>query len=206
MLSQFTPISAIETFKPTNIFESFPGICIGADIDDDWLSKASYARISTPGDYSFDTAKQVLAAITPAYNPATKIWDMFAVQSLTSQQVLITAITAKIILLAATYSAHVNAGFRYGGRIYQIDTASAQRMLTVKVQIKGGIPGLGYWVGSDNLKHTMEDATALTFFDAAYVYGQACNDVFFTKRQALMAAQSQQDIDAIDITADWPQN
>ena len=107
----------------------------------------------------------------------------------------------------------MRAGFTYSGALYQIDTAAQAQIAAMGVMALGSItdpvgspwPAGFYWIAADNSHVPMDAATMYGFGRAAAAYVSACVLRLRAIEDAIAAAPDQPTLDAIDVTAGYPQ-
>jgi hypothetical protein len=113
----------------------------------------------------------------------------------------------------AHYNALIAAGFSYGGTLFQIDGMAQANIAAMGVMALGSItdpagspwPAGFYWIAADNSHVTMDAAAMYAFGRAAGAYVSACVLRLRAIKDAIAAAADQAALDAIDVTAGYPQ-
>lgn len=108
--------------------------------------------------------------------------------------------------LDAVFAAKIAAGLSYQGKVFQIDNASRANIAAMATfALSGGTwPKDFYWIAADNTHLLMTAQDILTFGQAAGTYVSAMVLTNRALKDAIAAAVSVQDVEAIDLAANWP--
>ena len=107
----------------------------------------------------------------------------------------------------------MRAGFTYAGTLYQIDTAAQANLAAMGIMALGSItdpagspwPAGFYWIAADNSHVPMDAAAMYAFGRAVAAYVSACVLRLRAIKDAIASAPDQAALDAIDVTAGYPQ-
>lgn len=119
---------------------------------------------------------------------------------------------AKLAAAGVQYAAQLAAGVVHGGKVYQIDEASQQNiaaMGALAASVLSGVPGAAWlpgfaFVAADNEPVPMTPAQMFALAQAAAARVFALRLAFRLLKDAIMAADDQAALDAIDVSAGWP--
>jgi hypothetical protein len=98
----------------------------------------------------------------------------------------------------------VAGGFSYEGHLYDIDDAAQANINAVQTSfLKGTVNAHGgYWRTYDDQNVAMSDIEAQAFFDAAYAFKMNLIRTAQSAKDAIAAATTLAEIDAVDVTLD----
>jgi hypothetical protein len=119
---------------------------------------------------------------------------------------------AKIAAAGQEYGKRLAAGVSHGGKVYQIDDASQQRigaMASRALAVISGVNGATWpdgfvFIAADNSTVEMTAAQMYALAEAASDRVIALRVAFRTIKDSIVAASDAAALDAIDITANWP--
>jgi hypothetical protein len=120
---------------------------------------------------------------------------------------------AKRNAAADHFAALMAAGFTYSGALFQIDSPAQAQIAAMGVMALGSItdpagspwPAGFYWIAADNSHVAMDAAQMYAFGRAAGAYVSTCVLRLRAIKDAIAAAADQAALDAIDVTAGYPQ-
>ena len=122
---------------------------------------------------------------------------------------IIDAKQAKAEAIAAAYAAAIGAGLVHGGALYQIDAASQQRIAARALLARACIDGAEVWpvsfgwIATDNSRPTFTAAEFWAFAVAAQNRVTALTLNARDLKDALAAARTVADVEAIDASSGW---
>ena len=117
-------------------------------------------------------------------------------------------VNRKIKEVEAYWQAKIDAGFIFETYTYQIDEGSLSVMTRVFVALQDGnaAPSGGFWWDVDNVAVTMNDVTLKAMIKAVGTYAQTMRVVRRYHKDAVLAATTVAEVDAINFTTGWPTN
>ncbi|MBX6386335.1 MAG: DUF4376 domain-containing protein [Microbispora sp.] len=106
----------------------------------------------------------------------------------------------------AQFDARIAAGMPWQGKVLQIDDASQERILAGKAMADAGTLPAGFaWRMADNTPLPLDAAGMQAMAEAAGTYVYALRAHYWSLVDAIAAAPDLAAVQAIDVTAGWPE-
>lgn len=128
------------------------------------------------------------------------------------QEVFITYRTERLVAVAMQLTIRNAIGFTYNDVVYQIDDMSQMRITALAVKAQRAIDQAPGATWEQNFHFIAADNTAVPFTAEQFgPFADAASNVVIARRlhardlkDQLLAAQTIEELDAIDVTAGWP--